>query len=106
MAIVFFSMAMFGHQAWSTIVQTLTADMFPSKAVGSVAGLAGSMGTYGAMLFSLVVSYLIGHFGYTPAFILAGLLHPISFILVLIIIKKIESVKMLTGPSNKTLTVL
>jgi ACS family hexuronate transporter-like MFS transporter len=101
MAIVFFSMAMFGHQAWSTMVQTLTADMFPSGTVASVAGLAGSVGTYGAMLFSLLASYLFTHFGYTPAFILAGLLHPISFILVLVIIKKIELVKMKIDPSPK-----
>ena len=101
MAIVFFSMAMFGHQAWSTMVQTLTADMFPSGTVASVAGLAGSVGTYGAMLFSLLASYLITHFGYTPAFILAGLLHPISFVLVLLIIKKIELVKIKSNPSQK-----
>jgi ACS family hexuronate transporter-like MFS transporter len=105
MAILFFSMAMFGHQSWSTLVQTLAADMFPSRVVGSVAGLAGCVGTYGAMLFSLLVSYLIGHFGYTPAFVLAGLLHPISFLLVLAIIKKVELVN-ITGPAAKPLTVI
>ena len=106
MSIFFFSMAMFGHQSWSTIIQTLTADMFPSKIVGSVAGLVGCVGTYGAMLFSLFVSYLIGNFGYTPAFLLAGLLHPISFFIVLIVIKKIELVKMLTRTATKSLTVI
>jgi ACS family hexuronate transporter-like MFS transporter len=75
--------------------------MFPSGTVASVAGLAGSVGTYGAMLFSLLASYLIAHFGYTPAFILAGLLHPISFILVLLIIKKIELVKIISDPAPK-----
>ena len=106
MSIFFFSMAMFGHQSWSTIIQTLTADMFPSKIVGSVAGLVGCVGTYGAMLFSLFVSYLIGNFGYTPAFLLAGLLHPISFFIVLIVIKKIELVKMLTRTATKSRTVI
>ncbi|MEX2591579.1 MAG: MFS transporter, partial [Anditalea sp.] len=94
MALFFFSMAMFGHQFWSTIVQTLAADMFPSKIIGSVAGLMGCMGTYGAMLFSLVIGFVIEQFGYSPAFIISGLLHPFSFILVFIIIKKVEFVKL------------
>lgn len=92
MAILFFSMAMFGHQFWSTILQTLAADIFPSKVVGSVSGLMGCIGTYGAMLFSLAIGFIIGEYSYGPAFIIAGLLHPLSFVLVFIIIKKIEPV--------------
>jgi ACS family hexuronate transporter-like MFS transporter len=93
MAIVFFSLAMFGHQFWSTIVQTLAADLFPSKVVGSVAGLMGCIGTYGAMLFSLVIGFVIEQYGYRPAFLIAGILHPVSFLLIYIIIGKIEMVK-------------
>lgn len=98
MAIVFFSLAMFGHQFWSTIVQTLAADLFPSKVVGSVAGLMGCIGTYGAMLFSLIIGYVIEQYGYRPAFLIAGILHPVSFLLIYIIIGKIEMVKRLTPP--------
>jgi ACS family hexuronate transporter-like MFS transporter len=93
MAIVFFSMAMFGHQLYSTIVQTLVADMFPSKIVGSVSGLMGCVATYGAMLFSLIIGFVIDKYGYNPAFFVSGLLHPLSFILLFIIIKKIEIIK-------------
>lgn len=103
MAVLFFSMAMFGHQFWSTIVQTLAADMFPSKIIGSVAGLMGCIGTYGAMLFSLAIGFIIEEYDYGPAFIIAGILHPLSFILVFIIIKKIEFVKM--KPSANPLNV-
>lgn len=90
MAVVFFSMAMFGHQFWSTIVQTLAADLFPSKVVGSVAGLMGCIGTYGAMLFSFVIGFVIEQNGYGPAFLIAGILHPVSFLLIYIIIGKID----------------
>ena len=93
MAIIFFGMAMFGHQLYSTIVQTLVADMFPSKVVGSVSGLMGCVATYGAMLFSLVIGFVIEEYGYHPAFIISGLLHPMGFLLLFIIIKKIEIVK-------------
>jgi len=93
MAILFFSMAMFGHQLYSTIVQTLVADMFPSKVVGSVSGLMGCVATYGAMLFSLIIGFVIDKHGYNPAFLISSMLHPLSFILLFIIIKKIEVVR-------------
>ena len=92
MAILFFGLAMFGHQAYSTIVQTLVADMFPSTLVGSVSGLMGLAATYGAMLFSLGIGFIIEHYGYSPAFFIAGLLHPLGFLLLFIVIRKIEPV--------------
>lgn len=88
MAIVFFSMAMFGHQLYSTIAQTLVTDLFPSKVVGSVTGLMGCMVTYGAMLFSLIIGFVIEKYGYGPAFLISGLLHPLGFVLALFLIKK------------------
>src|ERR1043165_1379622 len=45
-AIVFFCIAFFGHQFFSTIMQTLPADLFPSRVVGSVAGLVGAAGSF------------------------------------------------------------
>ena len=92
-AVFFFGIAMMGHQLFSTIVQTLTVDMFPSKVVGSVSGLVGCFGTYGGMFFSLIIGFVIQNQGYTPAFIVSGILHPISFLLLFLIIKKIEPVR-------------
>jgi len=92
MAILFFSLAIFGHQAYSTIVQTLVADMFPSSLVGSVSGLMGLAATYGAMLFSFGIGYVIEQYGYSPAFFISGLLHPLGFLLLFIVIRKIEPV--------------
>jgi len=94
LAIVFFSIAMLGHQFWSTIVQTLATDIFPSSVVGSVSGLMGAIGSFGALLFNLLVGILVTSYGYTPVFIIAGLMHPLSFIFILLIIKRIELVKL------------
>ncbi|SEL84182.1 MFS transporter [Parapedobacter koreensis] len=91
-AVFLFGMAMCGHQLYSTIVQTLVADMFPSRVVGSVSGLMGCAATYGAMLFSLVIGFIIDRYGYGPAFFIAGLLHPLSFILLFVIIKRVEMI--------------
>jgi len=93
LAIAFFSMALFGHQFWSTILQTLAADMFPSRVVGSVTGLLGAVGSFGAMLFNLLVGELLTRYqSYTIVFLLSGLLHPVSFLVILSIVRKIERV--------------
>lgn len=91
-AIVFFSIAMFAHQFWSSNIQTLPADIFPANVVGSVEGLLGSAGSFGGMLFGLWVGRLVEHHGYGPVFIIAGILHPLAFLLILAIVKRIEPV--------------
>lgn len=90
-AIVFFSIALFAHQFWSTIVQTLVTDLFAPGSVGSVAGLLGAVGSFGAMLFSLIVGMLLSQFhGYTPVFAIAGLLHPLSLLIVFVSMPRVE----------------
>jgi MFS transporter, ACS family, hexuronate transporter len=91
-AIVFFSTAMFAHQFWSANVQTLPADLFPARVVGSVEGLLGSAGSFGGMLFGLIVGYVVTHYGYAPAFVVAGVLHPLAFVVILLGVRKIEPV--------------
>lgn len=91
LAILFFGMAMFGHQFWSTIVQTLVADMFPSRVVGSVAGLLGAVGSFGGMLFNLLVGALLSHhYGYSIVFLISGLMHPASLAIVFLVVRRIE----------------
>ena len=91
LALAIFSMALFAHQFWSTILQTLSADLFPSAVVGSVAGLMGAVGSFGAMLFDLMVGSALTHtHSYSLVLISAGLLHPIAFLLILFLIPRIE----------------
>jgi ACS family hexuronate transporter-like MFS transporter len=71
LAIVFFGAAMFGHQFWSTIMQTLPADLFPSTNVGAVSGLVGAAGSFGGMLFNLLAGWLVTTFrSYSPVFLI------------------------------------
>jgi ACS family hexuronate transporter-like MFS transporter len=100
LAILFFSTALFGHQFFSTNLQTLPADLFPSEVVGSVAGLGGASGSFGGMLFNLLVGGLLTWYGsYGLVFFIAGLMHPASFVLILTVVRKIEPVKS-SGPSR------
>ncbi len=93
-AIVFYSTVMFGHQCFSAIVQTLPTDLFPPKVVGSVGGLLGSAGSFGAMLFNLLVGWLVEKHGYGPAFLIAGLLHPLAFVIILMTVKRIQPISL------------
>jgi len=98
LAIAFFSLALFGHQFWSTIMQTLAADMFPSRVVGSVAGLMGAVGSFGAMLFNVLVGALLTRYhSYSPVFLIAGIMHPLSFLIILLVVRKIEPVTYATA---------
>ena len=91
-AIVFFSLAMFAHQFWSANIQTLPADIFPAKIVGSAGGLLGAAGAFGAALFSLYAGRIIEKHGYSLPFIVAGLLHLVSFLMILALIRRIKPV--------------
>ena len=92
-ALAIFSMTLFAHQFWSTILQTLSVDIFPSAVVGSVAGLMGAVGSFGAMLFDLVVGSVLTYtHTYSLLLIIAGLLHPLAFLLILLLIPRIGPV--------------
>ena len=93
LAIVFISLAFMGHQIWNVVIQTLPADLYPKSHVGSVAGLIGSSGAFGGMGFAAFVGWLLASAGsYAPVFAIAGLLHPISFAILLLMIPRIRRV--------------
>lgn len=89
LALALFSLAMFAHQFWSANMQTLPTDLFPAHSVGSVGGLLGSAGSFGGMLFGLAVGSLVGTHGYGPVFLVAGAMHPIAFLLILLSVRRI-----------------
>ncbi len=101
MAIVFISLAFLGHQFWSVIIQTLPADMYPKETVGSVAGLIGASGSFGAMIFAMIVGYILGNYAsYVPVFITISLLHPIAFGLIMLMIPRISALKILDNENK------
>ena len=90
-----FSIAFFGQQSWSTLVMILPADLFPQRAVGSVAGLVGFGGAMGGVVFGLVVGYLLDHgFGYETVFAIVSTLHVIAFLVIALSVPRV-------GPINR-----
>ncbi len=100
-AIVLFSIAFAGQQSWSTLVMILPADLFPQRAVGSVAGLVGFGGAMGGVVFGLVVGYLLDHgFGYGVVFGVVSTFHVLAFLVILVTIRKVEPLEMTAGPDS------
>ena len=80
LAIALFSVAFFAQQAWSGLIMTLPADVFPLTVVGSVAGMIGFGGAIGGAIFGLVAGQLLGHgVSYGTLFVLVGSFHLIGF---------------------------
>jgi ACS family hexuronate transporter-like MFS transporter len=90
-AIVLFSVAFFGQQSWSTLVMILPADIFPRRAVGSVAGLVGFGGAMGGFVFNLIIGWMFSHgFGYPHVFAISSTLHVTAFVLILLVIREVR----------------
>jgi len=73
-AVALLSLAGFAHQTLSVTVITMASDLFPRGEVATVAGMAGTCGNLGLLLFSLAIGFLVTRIGYSPFFICLGLL--------------------------------
>jgi MFS transporter, ACS family, hexuronate transporter len=71
-AIALFCLGGFAHQTISVLVNTLSADLFESREVGTVSGFAGMAAWTGGLGFSLLVGALADTLGYGPLFALLG----------------------------------
>lgn len=63
-------------QCWSVNTASLTADIVPNSATATVFGLMGTAGSLAGAFFAQGLGWLIGHFGYDAAFVVAAMLHP------------------------------
>src|SRR5688572_2540293 len=68
-AVALLSLAGFAHQTLSVTVITMASDLFKRNEVATVAGMAGTCGNAGVLVFSLVMGALVTQIGYTPFFV-------------------------------------
>jgi ACS family hexuronate transporter-like MFS transporter len=73
-AILLFSLAGFAHQTLSVTVITMSSDLFRRSEVATVAGMAGTMGNGGVLIFTLTVGALVTRVGYSPFFVCLSIL--------------------------------
>jgi ACS family hexuronate transporter-like MFS transporter len=102
-AVGLISFAVAVHQAWATNVFTLASDMFPTEAVGSVVGIAGMAGAVGGILFPILIGSILDSYkatgnivgGYHLIFTLCGFTYLIAWIIIHLLTRKSEKVKLI-----------
>jgi ACS family hexuronate transporter-like MFS transporter len=82
-ALGWMAVVLFGFQVWINNLQTLPSDFFPNSAVGSVFGLGGAAAAAASMLYTWGTGRVVDALGYTPVFIVAGVLGPLGLIVTL-----------------------
>ena len=89
-AIALIAAAMFAMQFKASSLFTLPADLFPARDVGTVWGLFGAIGSFGAMAFNAVVGWTIDHFSYQPVFAAVAVMHILSAAMISLFIPQVR----------------
>ncbi|MEZ5351017.1 MAG: MFS transporter [Bryobacteraceae bacterium] len=77
---------MAGHSLWISNLLALPTDLFRANEVGTASGFTGMGGAVGGIVANLGTGYLVAHFSYAPVFWIAGLMHPVALLLVLLLL--------------------
>jgi MFS transporter, ACS family, hexuronate transporter len=97
MAVALIGLATAGHQGWSANLFTLTSDMFPQRAVASVAGLGGFAGAVGGMAISTFTGLLLQSTGsYVAVFTMAASAYLLALAAVQGIAPRLQPAQVLT----------
>ena len=87
-AVALISLAGFAHQTLSVTVITMASDLFKRNEVATVAGMAGTCGNGGLLLFNLLIGGLVATVGYTPFFVCLGVLDLIGATVLWTVVKE------------------
>ena len=100
LAVALIGLATAGHQGWSANVFTLTSDLFPRRAVGSVVGIGGFAGAVGGMLVSSATGLLLQATGsYVPLFIIAGSAYLFALLVVHLLVPRMQPAQLAEADS-------
>jgi ACS family hexuronate transporter-like MFS transporter len=89
-AVALMAVFMFAHGFWITNYITSISDMFGQKATSTVVGLSGTAGAVSGLLLNPLMGVVIQQYSYRPLWIASGLLYPLAFVLLLVLIPKIK----------------
>ena len=94
-AVLIVGVAAGAHQCWSANLFTLSSDMFPRQAVGSVVGIGGFCGAIGGAAFQRITGILLQHNGgnYTPIFLVCGFAYVTALVIVQLLVPRLERVR-------------
>ena len=86
------AIVLFGFQFAIGNIQTLSSDLFRGPSVGTLAGLAGSIGAVSVIVMNWLIPQITTK-SYTPAFILIAVLAPLAVLSILFLIRRVRPVE-------------
>jgi ACS family hexuronate transporter-like MFS transporter len=90
-AVLLIGIAAAAHQGWSANLFTISSDMFPKQAVGSVVGIGGMLGAIGGMIIAPIVGYILQTTGsYVPIFIIAASAYLVALLIIHLLAPRLE----------------
>jgi ACS family hexuronate transporter-like MFS transporter len=90
-AVALISLAAAAHQGWSSNLFTLTSDMFPRQAVGSVVGIGGTIGAIASTLMAQVTAAILQATGsYVAIFAIASIAYLVALACIHVLAPRLE----------------
>jgi MFS transporter, ACS family, hexuronate transporter len=100
-AVLILGLATAAHQGFSSNLFTLVSDMFPRRAVGSVAGFGGMCGYVGAALFQIIVGYSVERqHNYFVPFLCASMAYIVAVICIQLLVPRVEPAFVDNAPND------
>ena len=94
LAIGLMSLLLFAHGFWITNYITAIADVFGARGTSTVVGLSGTAGALSSLIINPFIGWIVQHYSYSPLWIICGLLYPLAFVIFVIFVPKINSLKL------------
>ena len=82
-----FGFSTFAYASFSTMVLVLPSDLFPSRSVATVSGMAGTGAGLGTIVSTYLIGYVSDHYSFEPILIAASLIPLAAMVLVLTLVR-------------------
>jgi len=100
-AVLLIALAASAHQGFSANLFTLTSDMFPRRAVGSVVGIGGMVGALGGTLFQRGAGRITDLTGsYLTLFVIAASVYLLAVLIIHALVPRLEPALLATNNEN------
>jgi len=83
-----FAVATLSYAAFSTIILTLPADLYPAGSVATVSGLSGTGAGIGTIAATFLIGMISDHYSFRPILVGASIIPVIAAALVLLLIRR------------------
>jgi ACS family hexuronate transporter-like MFS transporter len=98
LAVLCMGLGIFAIQVKSASMFALPADLVPARAVATVWGASGALGSLAAAFSQPVIGWTIDHFSYQPVFVAVSLMHVAAATVIMLFIPRIGPLQLRAGP--------